>query len=190
MNTRVTERGAFESDHTEQWQGDLKGDRRVDHHAHARSRWRPPALKWLNSVTIALILVITLFLVLGMGCNKSPSSPIGLYWFWPNIKPARGEYVLLAMPLKKIAGMPGDVVTVTAAGTYVNGHPIPNSAPSPRWRHYPYGTFTLGPDQLWVIGNHPLAYDSRYLGPVPATLINAAAKPLITWPNDHADVGN
>jgi type IV secretory pathway protease TraF len=43
------------------------------------------ATKYLNSITIALILVITLFLILGMGCNKSPSSPIGLYWFWPSV---------------------------------------------------------------------------------------------------------
>jgi type IV secretory pathway protease TraF len=145
-----------------------------------------PALKWLNSVTIALILIVTLFLVLGMGCNKSPSSPIGLYWFWPGIKPSRGDYVLLAMPLKRIAGVPGDIVTVTAEGTYVNGRLIPNSAPSASWRHYPYGTFKLGSDQLWVLGNHPLAYDSRYLGPVPASLINAIAEPLITWPNTPA----
>jgi type IV secretory pathway protease TraF len=145
------------------------------------------AIKWLNSVTIGLILVITLFLVLGLGCNKSPSSPIGLYWLWPNLKPSRGEYVVLAMPLKQLAGMPGDTVTVTPEGAYVNGRLLPNSAPSATWQHYPYGTC---PDQLWVSGNHPLAYDSRYLGPVPASLVNAIAEPLITWPNTHAGSGN
>jgi type IV secretory pathway protease TraF len=51
--------------------------------------------------------------------------------------------VALAMPLKQIAGMPGDIVSVTPQGSYINGRLIPNSAPLLP-RHYPYGQYILG----------------------------------------------
>jgi type IV secretory pathway protease TraF len=132
----------------------------------------------INSFILMLILLMTLFVMLGMACNKSPSAPKGLYHL-VIAAPAKGEYVALAMPLKKIAGMPGDVVTVTPRGAYINGRPILNSAPM-MTRHYPYGTYVLGPSDLWVVGKDPMSYDSRYFGPIPMSLINAIAEPLIT----------
>ncbi len=132
----------------------------------------------INGFILMLILLMTLFVMLGMACNKSPSAPKGLYHL-VIAAPAKGEYVALAMPLKKIAGMPGDVVTVTPRGTYINGRPILNSAPMMA-RHYPYGTYVLGPTDLWVVGKDPMSYDSRYFGPIPMSLINSIAEPLIT----------
>jgi type IV secretory pathway protease TraF len=132
----------------------------------------------INGFIFMLILLMTLFVMLGMACNKSPSAPEGLYRLII-APPAKGEYVVLAMPLKRIAGMPGDVVTVTPQGSYINGRPMPNSAPR-MVRHYPYGTYVLGPTDIWVVGKDPMSYDSRYFGPIPISLINAIAKPLIT----------
>ena len=132
----------------------------------------------INGFILMLILLMTLFVMLGMACNKSPSAPKGLYHL-VIAAPAKGEYVALAMPLKKIAGMPGDVVTVTPRGSYINGRPILNSAPMMA-RHYPYGTYILGPTDIWVVGKDPMSYDSRYFGPIPMSLINAIAEPLIT----------
>jgi type IV secretory pathway protease TraF len=139
-------------------------------------------MKRINGFILMLILLMTLFMILGMACNHSPSAPIGLYRLIIS-HPAKGDYVVLAMPLKRIAGMPGDWITTTPSGTYINGRFIPNSAPAAVWQpwHYPYRTFQLSADQLWVVGNHPLAYDSRYIGPVPASLINAVAEPICTW---------
>src|SRR5271170_7829257 len=123
----------------------------------------------INGFIFMLILLMTLFVMLGMACNKSPSAPIGLYHL-VIAAPAKGEYVALAMPLKRIAGMPGDVVTVTPHGSYINGCPIPNSAPRIA-RHYPYGTYVLGPADILVVGKDPMIYDSRYFGPIPVSLI-------------------
>jgi type IV secretory pathway protease TraF len=120
--------------------------------------------------------LLTLFVILGMACNKSPSAPVGLYRLVIS-PPGRGEYVALAMPLKMVAGMPGDWITTSPSGTYINGKLIPHSAPLLE-QHYPYGTFQLGPSDLWVVGRDPRSWDSRYFGPVPETLINATAKPI------------
>jgi type IV secretory pathway protease TraF len=136
-------------------------------------------MKRLNGFIFMLILLLTLFVMLGMACNKSPSAPEGLYRL-VIAPPARGEYVALAMPIKRIAGMPGDVVTVTPRGSYINGKLVPNSAPMLP-HHYPYGTYVLGPYELWLLGKDPLSWDSRYVGIVPETLVNAEAEPLITW---------
>ena len=81
------------------------------------------------------------------------------------------------MPLKRIAGMPGDIVTVTPQGSYINGKLIPNSAPVVN-RHYPYGQYILGPADVWVVGKDPRSWDSRYFGPIRETLINATAEPI------------
>ena len=137
-------------------------------------------MKRVNGFIFMLILLLTLFVMLGLACNRSPSSPRGLYRLTEGT-PQRGKYVALAMPLKQIAGMPGDIVTVTPQGTYINGRLIPNSAPvAPR--HYPYGQYILGPTDLWLVGKDPMSWDSRYFGPIPESLINAIAQPV--WVED------
>jgi type IV secretory pathway protease TraF len=169
MNTQATAHGPFErDDHGQGWW-------RVKERKHGRQRG-PRALRRINGFILLLILLLTLFLILGMACNKSPSAPIGLYRLIV-APPERGEYVALAMPLKLIAGMPGDWITTTPIGTYINGRLIPNSAPLTS-HHWPYETFELGPTELWVVGRDPRSYDSRYLGPVPISLINAIAEPI------------
>jgi type IV secretory pathway protease TraF len=106
-----------------------------------------------------LILLLTLFVMLGMACNKSPSAPVGLYRLIIS-PPAKGEYVALAMPLKMIAGLPGDWISTTPLGTYINSTLVPNSAPLLP-QHYPYGTFELGPSSLWLIDKDPRSWDIR-----------------------------
>jgi type IV secretory pathway protease TraF len=137
-------------------------------------------MKRVNGFIFMLILLLTLFVMLGLACNRSPSSPRGLYRLTEGT-PQRGKYVALAMPLKQIAGIPGDIVTVTPQGSYINGRLIPNSAPVPP-RHYPYGQYILGPTDLWLVGKDPMSWDSRYFGPIPESLINAIAQPV--WVED------
>jgi type IV secretory pathway protease TraF len=83
-------------------------------------------------------------------------------------------------PLKRLVGLPGDHIRVTPEGTYVNDHLIPNSAVpagSP-YQHFPYMTFTLVEYQYWLLGNNPLSWDSRYVGPFPATLVSTSVRPV------------
>jgi type IV secretory pathway protease TraF len=169
MNTQATERGPFERNaRDEQWQPLMHRPHRPEHARRVINR--------INGFIFTLILLLILFVILGMACNRSPSVPVGLYRLVIS-PPARGQYVVLAMPIKLIAGMPGDWITTTPSGTYINGKLIPNSAPllSP---HYPFGTFELGPSSLWLVGKDPRSWDSRYFGPIPETLINATAEPI------------
>ena len=122
-----------------------------------------------------------LFMLTHSILNLSPSEPVGLYR--PTHVPfKRGALVLLRDPLKRLVAMPGDTIRTSGQGTFVNGHLIPNSGipqGSP-YRPYPFGTFTLAPDQYWTLGDHPLSYDSRYLGPIPGSLIASTAEPIWT----------
>ena len=169
MNTQATEPGPFERDsHFGQWP-DITN-------RHYRTDCAGRAMKRINSFILTLILLLTLFVILGMASNRSPSAPVGIYRLVIG-PPARGQYVVLAMPIKMIAGMPGDWITATPSGTYINGKLIPNSAPLLS-QHYPFGTFELGPSSLWLVGKDPRSWDSRYFGPIPETLINATAEPI------------
>jgi hypothetical protein len=145
VNTQVTQHGPFEGDHRREW--------RSQRHAS------PKAIRRINGFVVMLILLLTLFVMLGMACNKSPSAPVGLYRLIIS-PPAKGEYVALAMPLKMIAGLPGDWISTTPLGTYINSTLVPNSAPLLP-QHYPYGTFELGPSSLWLIDKDPRSWDIR-----------------------------
>ena len=127
------------------------------------------------------VTIVALYLLTHFTLNQSASEPAGLYRI--TTQPlARNALVLLKDPLKRLVGMPNDSIQVTAAGTYVNGKLVANSAvpkASP-YPHYPYGTFKLEPDQYWVLGDNPLSYDSRYYGSIPRSLLASTVKPLWT----------
>ncbi len=140
---------------------------------------------WL-SLTLSL-LAVTLFSILGFEGNLSRSEPRGIYQL-THALPRRGSYVVLKMPLKQIAGLPGDTVRVTPQGSYINGVLWPYSGipDPPLITHYPFGTYRLRSGQYWVLGYHPLSWDSRYVGPIPSEMINSTVKPIWTASNGYA----
>lgn len=77
-----------------------------------------------------------------------------------------------SMPLlKRVVGVAGDRVTATDAGVEINGQPVPNSRPldlDSNGRTLPHlrGSVTLNQGKIWVAGEHPNSFDSRYFGPV------------------------
>lgn len=104
--------------------------------------------------------------------------PVGFYRKTDK-KPARGDLVLLRNPLKEYAAGPGDTITTTAEGSYINGKlfqgsGIPEGTP---YRPYPYSTFVLAEDQYWMLGHNPLSLDSRYQGPIPGCELWQVVKP-------------
>ena len=136
----------------------------------------------LGVVLIGALAAASIFDIRG---NGSPSEPRGIYRLThePLI---RGAYVVLEMPLKQIAALPGDTVRVTPEGSYVNGKLWPHSGiPASAPNHFAFGTYLLHPNQLWVLGDNPLSYDSRYFGMIPESLVNATAKPLLITENNH-----
>jgi conjugal transfer pilin signal peptidase TrbI len=137
-------------------------------------------MRHLARLTLVLLALLMLYAVLGLASNNSPSEPRGLYRL-THEPLQRGRYVVLKMPLKQIAGVPGDTVRTAPEGSYVNGQLWPKSGiPAGVREHFPFGTYVLRPGQLWVLGDHPLSFDSRYFGMVPDTLVNATAEPLLT----------
>ena len=87
---------------------------------------------------------------------------------------------------KRLVGMPGDTVTVMRRGVTVNGKLLPNSRPvfedSKGRPLKPWlGTHVIESGEYFLFsGHHPLAYDSRYMGPVPAAGIRGVIRPILT----------
>jgi conjugative transfer signal peptidase TraF len=87
--------------------------------------------------------------------------------------------------LKPIAAGAGDVVTVSPSGVSVNGQAFANSAqlahdsrgrPLP---DYPAGTYRVPAGEIWLVSPHnPRSFDSRYFGPVPASLVRSTVRPV------------
>ncbi len=77
-----------------------------------------------------------------------------------------------SMPLiKRAVGVAGDLVTASDAGIEVNGQSVPNSRPldlDTKGSALPHlrGSFSLRQGEIWVAGEHPNSFDSRYFGPV------------------------
>jgi conjugative transfer signal peptidase TraF len=88
---------------------------------------------------------------------------------------------------KIVVGIPGDVIEFSEDGIAVNGAPIRNSNPL-KWDgqgrgmpHYPWNSYTLKADELWLFSPyHPAAFDSRYFGPVSNAHVQGVARPLWT----------
>ncbi|HLY30372.1 MAG TPA: signal peptidase I [Ktedonobacterales bacterium] len=104
--------------------------------------------------------------------------------------PQRGDVIVFHFPLdprkdyvKRVIGIPGDTVTVTAAGIVtVDGvtlkEPYVNDLTNP----FRPETITLGPNQYFVLGdNRGDSSDSRDWGPVPRKDIVGRAD-LVYWP--------
>jgi conjugative transfer signal peptidase TraF len=88
---------------------------------------------------------------------------------------------------KIIAALPGDTVDVTGSGAFVNGVPLPGSAPllsDSRGRPMPrrWGRVVLPAQTAWLYSGHsPRSFDSRYYGPVPFSGLRGQLFPLLTW---------
>lgn len=71
--------------------------------------------------------------------------------------------------VKRVVGVAGDVVAETDIGVVINGHLVPNSRPldlDHKGQALPHlrGVFSLKQGEIWVAGEHPNSFDSRYFG--------------------------
>jgi conjugative transfer signal peptidase TraF len=90
--------------------------------------------------------------------------------------------------MKRLVGGAGDRVTIDSAGVDVNGILLKNSAPlkcdaaGRPMVPYPLKDYVLGPDEVLLMSDYnPSSFDSRYFGPLHASTIEAAVRPLWTW---------
>ena len=81
-------------------------------------------------------------------------------WFPPDL-----------MVVKRLVGLPGDHIAVSAAATTVNGVPVGEGLDVAPTLGRPADAFTrelvLGPGELWIMGDTRDSFDSRYWGPLP-----------------------
>ena len=158
---------------------------------------------------LALVLVCAPWIA-GLRLNLTRSLPIGLY-IASRAAPARGVTVLACLPPavarfakargyvprggscpegvvpigKRVLGVPGDVMCVTAVGLRVNGTPVPNTQalrfdhrgrPLPR---LPLGCSVVAPGHLWVVSSYsPASFDSRYFGAIASGDVRSSVRLL------------
>lgn len=108
--------------------------------------------------------------------------------------PRRGDIILLHPPdgsgetfIKRVIGVPGDSVTLTATAVFVNGHRLREAyiyplAPGEAENDVVTSRLALRPGQYFVLGDHRQdSEDSRVFGPVPRSDIIGQASWLM-WP--------
>jgi signal peptidase I len=103
-------------------------------------------------------------------------------------KPARGDIIVFRYPpdperepyIKRVIGLPGDVIRVIGGKVYVNDQPLnePYIAAAPNYE----GTWTVPANSLFVLGdNRNRSSDSHSWGMVP--IANVLGKALVVyWP--------
>lgn len=133
--------------------------------------------------------------------NESPSLPEGVYLRRPAAPLLRGAVVAapqpavaraylgrLGMPadvllLKRVAAVAGDRVCAEPGAIAVAGRRAPVrdvdrlGLKLPRWG----GCRTLGPDELFLLGDTSSSFDSRYFGPVRRTTVSGPYEEVLTW---------
>jgi signal peptidase I len=108
--------------------------------------------------------------------------------------PQRGDTIVFHPPsdpsityVKRVIGVPGDHITITANAVIVNGHTLKEPYIAPLDPGEPESTsvlpnITLGPKQYFVMGdNRQNSTDSRYFGYVPRANIVGKAE-FVFWP--------
>jgi conjugative transfer signal peptidase TraF len=133
--------------------------------------------------------------------NESSSLPPGLYRHRPDAPLSRGAIVAIAEPpigrsyleslgrpattglLKRIAATSGETVCAHADGIHVGADHVPVRASDgrgtalPRWQ----GCRRLGPGELFLLGDTPGSFDSRYFGPVRIETVEGPYREVLLW---------
>ena len=105
--------------------------------------------------------------------------------------PERGDVAVFKAPptaqndyIKRVIGLPGDVVEIRSNQVYVNGEPLdePYLTPSRNDDGFSMAPFALGEDEYFVMGdNRDDSLDSRYWGFVPDA--NIVGRAFFIWMN-------
>jgi signal peptidase I len=149
-------------------------------------------------IAIALALFIILFVAqsfLVQGDSMEPSLHDGERLLVDKVtyrfrSPERGEIIVFSYPkdprrkfIKRVIGIPGDVIEIRNRTLYINGSPIEEAyIRGPMYQ--PFGPITVPEGTVWVLGdNRNNSEDSRFpdVGPVP--LKNIVGRALfVYWP--------
>ena len=151
----------------------------------------------------AFLLALVAKYALGIVINTSPSaSPAGIYRPDPNFNGlTKGDLVSVCLPhdwavfaqqrgyiggggpcadqsmplVKQIGAIGGDPINIepeTIQHIDSHGRPMPE---------FIVGAYIVPKGMVWLYGNDPKSFDSKYYGPVPESNVLALLKPVITW---------
>jgi signal peptidase I len=108
----------------------------------------------------------------------------------------RGDIVVFKRPpkvadseikdlIKRVVGLPGDVVEGRGGQVYVNGKPLKETYLANGVTTSDFAAQTIASDQIWVMGdNRGNSEDSRYFGPIKKHLVVGRAFVRV-WPIPH-----
>jgi signal peptidase I len=159
----------------------------------------------VREVIETIVLTVLMFLVIRLAVQNfnidGHSMEPGLHdaelilvdkWSYQFHTPVRGDVVVFVAPpnpsqdyIKRIIGLPGDVVTIRDTTVIVNGKPLREFYVKPEDQGNPYPPFTnrvIPPNSYFVLGdNRNGSSDSRDWGCVPRNNIVGRAA-LVYWP--------
>ena len=169
-------------------------------------RLNGPALRIVGVSTAMTALAIILVGLSGVRINTTNSLPKGLYVTTRNRDAPLVEFcppgifsTLSVMRgyrppgvcadgaaplLKPVIAKSGDTVILAAEGIQVNGRLVPNTVPQHvdslgrTLTAWPFGTYAVAPQSIWVASRHPDSFDSRYFGPISVGLIRHRVRAL------------
>jgi len=133
--------------------------------------------------------------------GPEPNSPMARFVPIRDVK--RGDIIVFRYPLqpdvdyvKRVIGMPGDIVEVRDKKVSINGkqldepyvihvdpmtYPLQPALPEPYRSRDQFGPYTVGPDSYFAMGdNRDRSQDSRYWGTVPRSMIKGKAF-MVYW---------
>lgn len=135
--------------------------------------------------------------------NETPSMQKGLYMRVGNAQELqRGEIVGLPMPklakdylvgklgypadtllIKRVAAMPGDTVCRKASMLTVRGQQLQAKDQDMRGNALPnwQGCHQLSKNEVFLLGDHPGSFDSRYFGPVSRQELSGTYRQVFSW---------
>lgn len=104
----------------------------------------------------------------------------------------RGDVVICRYPgrsdycVKRVIGLPGDVIAARSGVVYLNGEPLDEDYVSPlHAAHYDYPETVLGEGEYFLMGdNRAISHDSHSADVGPVTDIVGKARAII-WPPAH-----
>lgn len=163
----------------------------------ATQSWKPVVRELVETIVLTLVIFLLIrvfvqnFRVDGM--SMEPNFHDGQFLLINKMayrvgEPQRGDVIVFRYPqdpsrdfIKRIVGLPGEIVQVTDGQVIVDGTPTPDLAPVVPGGYTSAAT-RLGPDELYVMGdNRPNSSDSHTWGPLPMDLVIGEVV-LSYWP--------
>lgn len=95
----------------------------------------------------------------------------------------RMGYPADTMLLKRVVALPGETVCRQAGTVTVPGRQVHAERRDSQGTLLPFwtGCHTLLPTEVFVLGDHPASFDSRYFGPVRISALSGTYREVVSW---------